>query len=64
MKDIRYCEQCAYCKERKLQGGSYWLECTYFKIDVAEDDYCSFGKDIEPDDDPWDDRKVIHHEID
>ena len=52
MADIRYCENCKYCKQVKGHY-NYWLECTQFNIEVVEDDYCSFGDDIEDDYDKW-----------
>ena len=51
MKEIRYCENCKYCKEIKRKHFTY-LECTQFNIEVVEDDYCSFGGDL-PEEDPW-----------
>lgn len=45
MKEIRYCENCKYCKEIKRKHFTY-LECKQFNIEVVEDDYCSFGADI------------------
>lgn len=54
MEVKRTCDHCKHCRDR---GGYYW--CRQFKIEVFEDDYCSFGADI-PEEDEWDDRKVIH----
>ena len=45
MTDIRYCADCKYCKQVKAYYNT-WLECRQFNIEVAEDDYCSFGADI------------------
>lgn len=39
----RICEECRECRDR----GSY-LWCRLLKMEVVEDDYCSFGGDIPP----------------
>lgn len=46
----RYCKDCNYCKRHAFPDPS---ECTLFDIEVGDDDYCSFGEDIKPDDYEW-----------
>ena len=47
---IRTCNQCNYCKWHAKPDP---LECTLFDIEVGDDDYCSFGEDIKPDEFEW-----------
>lgn len=63
MEVKRTCENCRFCQIVRKVNGITWMECRQFRIEVVEDDYCSFGDDI-PEDDPWDDRKVVHNETD
>lgn len=46
MPEVRYCENCKYCRTKKGHYNNTWLECKQFGIEVVEDDYCSFGADI------------------
>ena len=49
MEVKRTCDHCKHCRDR---GGYYW--CRQFKIEVFEDDYCSFGGDLQPEHDDED----------
>ena len=44
----RTCTECRYCYTARMSKYGTWLACKQFDIEVAEDDYCSFGKDIDP----------------
>lgn len=45
--EVRTCDQCRECRDR---GAYMW--CRLLKLEVVEDDYCSFGGDI-PEEDEW-----------